>query len=305
MNAQTIANPVSVAGNVSILHSRAVLFRLFTSQFIGNPQDKSLIRDLEMKHNLMEDKRLSVRKKIMQGKELNAVSASLQRVRLTAEKLSAPWLDGGLRIVSSARMIEAKREIDAEIRKFEETVEAFISAYDEIIDRDRVALNGTFTLSNYPSKDTLRAKFGARLEIMPLPSVSDFRVDGVADAVCEQLREEMETATAQRVIDAKRDLLARVSAKVAHLSDKLANMTEKSRFHASTVTNIADACAEIRAANFDADPSIDTLAEKVETLISELNPDAISDDIGAQAKAQETARLAMAEIESAMAGFVC
>lgn len=304
MNKQ-LASLANGNASVSILHSRAVLFRLFTSQFIGNPQDKTLIGEVESEHKIQGKRLISVRKKIMQGKELNAVSASLQRVRLTAEKLSAPWLDGGLRIVSAARMIEAKREIDKEIRAFEDCVNAFISAYSDIIDRDRVALNGTFTLSDYPSKDTLRAKFGARLEIMPLPSVSDFRVDGISDAVCEQLREEMENATAQRVIDAKRDLLARVSAKVSHLSDKLANMTEKSRFHASTVTNIKDACAEVRAANFDGDTAIDALTEKVETLIADLNPDAISDDLNAQAKAQETARLAMAEIESAMAGFVC
>lgn len=241
----------------------------------------------------------------MQGKELNAVSASLQRVRLLFESLTAPWQDGGYRIISAARMIEAKREIDTEIRAFEDTVNAFISAYYDIIDRDRVALNGTFSISDYPSKDTLRAKFGARLEIMPLPSVSDFRVDGVADAVCEQLREEMENATAQRVIDAKRDLLARVSAKVSHLSDKLANMTEKSRFHASTVTNIKEACEEVRAANFDGDSAIDALTQRVETLIADLNPDSISEDLNAQAKAQEVARAAMAEIETAMAGFVC
>ena len=288
--------------NVSLLHSRAVLVRLFTSAFIGNPLDKTLTAEVENAHGIRALKKVSVRKKILQGDELNAVSASLQRVRLLTEKLSAPWLDGGLRIVASKSLIETKIKIEAAIREFENTVDLFLAAYDDLIAKDRIALNGTFRASDYPSKDRLRAKFAARIEVLPLPS-RDFRVEGISAAVCAELTAEMDRQTADRVADAKKDLIGRIQDRVATLAAKVSAMTDQSRFHASTLGNVSEVCAEVKAANFDGDPMIDALADKIEAAIKPLDAEAIRDNETARAEAKQTAENALAEISAAMAGF--
>ncbi len=271
--------------------------------FIGNPMDKGLTAEVESNHGIATQRKISVRKKIMQGSELSAVAAAAQRVRLVTEKLSAPWLDGGLRIVASKSLIDAKLKIEKEIRDFEATVEGFLSARDSIIARDRVDLNGTFRESDYPSAHSLRSKFSARLEVLPLPT-NDFRVEGIADSICAELAAEMESNTLARVTDAKRDLIGRIRERVATLASKLAAMNNESRFHASTLENVTEACAEVRAANFDEDQTINDLASKIETAVSSLSSDAIRETQTARVEAKEIATKALAEINEAMAGFM-
>ena len=295
---------INTASNTqSLLSSKAVLIRLFTSAFTGNPRDVALTSEVESSHGT-EARRISVRKKIMQGKELNSVAATLQAVRKTAEKLSAPWLDGGLRIMSAKTLIEGKIEIEAGIREFNAAVDYFISSYDKIIENDRIALNGTFKQSDYLSPETLRTKFKARLEIFPI--ASDFRVEGIDEAVKSELQAEMERLTAARVCDAKTELVERIRERVLQLSSRLSAMTDESRFHTSTVTNIIDACKEVPAANFDGDVKLDHLADTIETLVAPISPDDIrGDGKSAKEEAQQIAVKALAEIQEAMAGFVC
>lgn len=295
------ANPIAPATAQSLLSSRAVLIRLWTSAFIGNPCDKALTSEVEAGHGT-EAKRISVRKRIMQGKELNAVAASLQALRKTSEKLSAPWLDGGLRIVAAKSLIAAKLEIEAGIRAFHATVDSFIDSYDAILANDRKALNGTFNLCDYLTPQALRTRFAARLEILPI--ASDFRVEGIDSVVKAELEAEMNRVTAARVIDAKRDLVARIQETVSALSARLATLTKDSRFHDSTVTNIAEACAEVRAANFDGDATLDRLADTVEAILAPISPDSIKDSEAGKLEAKEAAVKALAEIAEAMAGFM-
>ncbi len=294
---------------VSMLNHRTVLIRLSAGAFIGNPQDKSLISEVEGNHNLTETKRISVRKKIMQGKEISLCSSTLQNVRLAFEHVSAPWLDGGFRIVKASNLIAAKIKINDAIREFETAVDSFVNARDVIIDRDRVALNGTFKITDYPTASELRAKFYAKLEVSQLPP-ADFRVEGLADEVCAQLQIEMEQNTLSRVIEAKRDLITRIQDRVSSLVNKLENMPsdnasrkEKIRFHASTIENISEACKEVRNANFDDDQTVENLATKIESAVANLSPELIREDENARKEAKEIATKAMEEITLAMAGF--
>src|SRR4051812_21384881 len=89
------------------LSSTAVLIRLFTSSFDGKKQDKALTSEIKNAHGVVSDL-IRANKRIMQGPELNRVAASLQSLRKTSERLSAPWLDGGLRIVAAKSLIAAK-----------------------------------------------------------------------------------------------------------------------------------------------------------------------------------------------------
>ncbi len=287
--------------NTSLLASKAVLFKLATSSFVGNMRDNPLTGEIRDAHNT-EAKRISVRKNIMQGKELNKVQATLQKVRLLAETLSAPWLDGGLRIMSAKALVDAKVKIEEAKRDFYVAVDEFVAAYDDIIARDRVALNGTFRITDYPKAHELRGKFKATLEFFPI--ASDFRVEGINDAVKAELQAEMEKLTLERVADAKKELANRIREKVSALSNKLATMTDGSRFHESTVKNITEACAQVKAANFDEDSTLDTLADKVTEAVSKLDADTLRENLGARVTAQEIAKASLADIEQAMAGFM-
>ncbi len=286
------------------LSSKAVLIRLQASAFIGNPRDNVLTAEVENSHGTGA-KLISVRKKIMQGKELNLCAARLQALRQTFENLSAPWLDGGIRIVPARKIVDVKVKIEASKREFLDAVENFCAKRDEIMNRDNSPdrLNGAWRASDYPTRAELRAKFGATLEFMPV--ATDFRTDGIDQGVADEIQKEANRMIAERTKEAKRELLARVAEKLSSLTAKLATHENgKTRFHDSTVTNVSDACEQVEAANFDDDAAISRLVSGVEKTIKSFSIDALKDSEAARKDAKIEAETQLANVQDAMKAFL-
>jgi hypothetical protein len=53
---------------------------------------------------------------------------------------------------------------------FSQSVEEFLEVYPFYIEQVRPELNGRFRDEDYPSTEKLRAKFGVKLEVLPIPS---------------------------------------------------------------------------------------------------------------------------------------
>src|SRR5260370_38589916 len=66
------------------------------------------------------------------------------------------------------------REFEA---SFEQAVESFLRVYPQYIEQVRPELNGLFREEDYPSVEKLRTKFGVKLEVLPIPSGTDYRVE--------------------------------------------------------------------------------------------------------------------------------
>lgn len=284
------------------LSSKAILIKLYTSAFIGNPRDKKLTAQVEAS-NHTEAKRISVRKKICQGPELNKVSTALNRVRLLTERKTSPWLDGGIRIIPAKKYVETKLEIEAAIREFFVAVDEMVNAlFSVIIPRDQVALNGTFDIADYPSADELRSKFAAKLEAMPIPT--DFRVEGIDDSTREAMQTELEKLSAERVKDAKREIVSRMLEKVKHLGAKLSAMSDTERLNKKAIDNISEVCDDVLSVVFDDDAEIIGVAQSVKAALADLSADVIRISKPAHKEACEKVSAELAKVESLMAGFM-
>ncbi len=284
------------------LSAKAILLKLSTSAFIGNPRDKKLTEQAQA-DNHTEDKRLSVRKQICRGPELNKVSTLLQRVRLLFERKSSPWFDGGIRILPARNFVATKLEIETAIREFNSAVEEFVTALPvTIIPRDQKALNGTFDIADYPSQDELRAKFGAKLEAMPIPT--DFRVEGIDDSVREAMQGELDKVSSERVKDAKREIISRLLEKVKHLSSKLNSTNEEERLNKKQLENIAEVCDDVASIVFDDDSEIIRIAGEVKASLADLSLQEIRNSKTARAEANEKVSAELAKVQGLMAGFM-
>ena len=103
------------------------------------------------------------------------------QIRQHFYKITLPWSDEGFRLLPSNfyfGLMERMREFEA---SFEQGVESFLAVYPQYIDQVRPELNGLFREEDYPSAEKLRTKFGVRLEILPIPSGADFRVQMSAE----------------------------------------------------------------------------------------------------------------------------
>jgi len=78
------------------------------------------------------------------------------------------------------------REFEA---SFEQGVEAFLTVYPQYIEQVRPELNGLFREEDYPKAEKLRRKFGVKLEVLPIPTGNDFRVQMSAEEQARVARE--------------------------------------------------------------------------------------------------------------------
>src|SRR5258708_29588824 len=72
---------------------------------------------------------------------------------------------------------------------FEQGIDSFLQVYPQYIEQVRPELNGLFREEDYPGVEKLRTKFGLRLEVLPIPTGADFRVQMSAEEQARVSRE--------------------------------------------------------------------------------------------------------------------
>jgi hypothetical protein len=149
------------------------------------------------------------------------------------------------------------REFEA---SFEQGVESFLQVYPQYIEQVRPELNGLFREEDYPAADKLRRKFGVKLEVLPIPTGNDFRVQM---SVEEQARvdREIDTNVRESLTRGTEDLWKRLRDVVSHMVDRL-NEPE-SRFHATMVTNVFDLVELLPHLNVNNDADLNRFADQI------------------------------------------
>ena len=124
----------------------------------------------------------------------------------------------------------------------------------------RPELNGLFREEDYPSAAKLREKFGVKLEILPIPSGADFRVEMSAEEQARVSRE-IDANVRQSLTRGTEDLWKRLREVVSHMVDRL-NEPE-SRFHRSLVTNVFDLVEILPRLNVNGDAELNRFAAQI------------------------------------------
>ncbi len=120
----------------------------------------------------------------------------------------------------------------------------------------RPELNGLFREEDYPAADKLRKKFGVKLEVLPIPSGADFRVQMSAEEQARVSRE-IDANVRESLMRGTEDLWKRLREVVARMVDRL-NEPE-SRFHGSLVTNVLDLVEILPRLNVNGDTDLAAL----------------------------------------------
>ncbi|MGA8446315.1 MAG: hypothetical protein WB766_14165, partial [Roseiarcus sp.] len=168
--------------------------------------------------------------------------------------------DEGFRLLPSNYyfdLMERMREFEA---GFEQGVESFLRVYPQYIEQVRPELNGLFREEDYPAVEKLRKKFGVKLEVLPIPSGADFRVQMSAEEQARVSRE-IDANVRESLMRGTEDLWKRLREVVAHMVDRL-NEPE-SRFHGSLVTNVLDLVEILPRLNVNEDADLNRFAEQV------------------------------------------
>jgi hypothetical protein len=222
--------------------------------------DRKISRDVADQHGAHQSAGRYNKQLLRGADKLDELRTLAGQVRQYFYKITLPWSDEGFRLLPSNLyfdLMARMREFEA---AFEQGVESFLDVYPQYIEQVRPELNGLFREEDYPAADKLRKKFGVKLEILPIPSGADFRVQLSADEQARVCRE-IDANVRQSLTRGTEDLWKRLREVVAHMVDRL-NEPE-SRFHATLVTNVFDLVEILPRLNVNGDVELNRFADQI------------------------------------------
>jgi len=243
-----------------MITERAMLAAVHISIWTAVKHDRKVSRDVADQHGAHQSAGRYNKQLLRGADKLDELRTLAGQVRQYFYKITLPWSDEGFRLLPSNLyfdLMARMREFEA---AFEQGVESFLDVYPQYIEQVRPELNGLFREQDYPAADKLRKKFGVRLEILPIPSGADFRVQMSEEEQARVCRE-IDANVRQSLSRGTEDLWKRLREVVAHMVDRL-NEPE-SRYHTTLVTNVFDLVEILPRINVNGDAELNRFADQI------------------------------------------
>jgi hypothetical protein len=264
------------------ISNKAVLVSLRISCWIPSKTDKQVTSEVILAKAAASDAG-AFKKNVLPEAAYRPLQAMSQNIRRFHYNLTSPWLDEGARILPA----ELQQEYADKMRQLRGEYAALVTqqfndtAYDGYIAEAKLRLGAMFNPNDYPTAEQVRAKYGVSVVFTPLPESEDFRLKLNNDIVDEMKAQyEAELKNHETVI--KRDIYARLGAKVGHLSKKLkdfdASGGEGKRLHGTLIEGVRDICRLIPALNIHDDPEIEQIKNETLARVARWEIDTIKDD---------------------------
>lgn len=243
-----------------MITEKAMLAAVHISVWTAVKHDRKVSREVADQHGAHQSAG-RYNKQLLHGAEkLEELRTLAGQIRQHFYKVTLPWSDEGFRLLPANfyfDLMARMREFEA---NFDAGVDAFLRVYPQYVEQVRPELNGLFREEDYPSSEKLRAKFGVKLEVLPIPTGADFRVQMSTE---EQARisREIDASVRESLMRGTQDLWKRLREVVAHMVDRL-NEPE-SRFHGSLVTNVLDLVEILPQLNVSVDADLNRFAEQI------------------------------------------
>jgi hypothetical protein len=243
-----------------MITEKAMLAAVHISVWTAVKHDRKVSREIADQHGAHQGAG-RYNKQLLHGAEkLEELRTLAGQIRQYFYKVTLPWSDEGFRLLPANfyfDLMARMREFEA---SFDAGVDAFLRVYPQYVEQVRPELNGLFREEDYPSAEKLRAKFAVKLEILPIPTGNDFRVEMSAEEQARVSRE-IDANVRESLTRGTEDLWRRVREAVAHMVERL-NEPE-SRFHGSLVTNVVDLMEILPRLNVNGDSELNRFADQI------------------------------------------
>ena len=172
-----------------MITEKAMLAAVHISIWTAVKHDRKVSRDVADQHGAHQGAGRYNKQLLRGADKLEELRTLAGQIRQYFYKITLPWSDEGFRLLPANfyfDLMARMREFEA---GFEQGVESFLRVYPQYIEQVRPELNGLFREEDYPSAEKLRKKFGVKLEVLPIPSGADFRVQMSAEEQARVSRE--------------------------------------------------------------------------------------------------------------------
>jgi len=247
---------------MSELLNKAVLCKISISQFNTKRQDSLITKEILEERNAKRSAGNWV-KNLIDPKNLDSIVSIGQQARLENYRLTLPWSDEGYRILPITLFLEYQKQMKEYRNKFEVEVENFLEKWNTYVEEAKLSMGVMFNSHNYPTKEQVKNKFGFYVDILPLPSGNDFRIN-LAKEELEEMKSNVDNLVAEAEKNAMKDLWNRLSAPIRHMVEKL-NKND-SIFRNSLVENVQEIIRIIPALNISDNIELINLVEECKVL---------------------------------------
>lgn len=240
------------------LQERAMLVDLTIRQWTGRKHDKSVSAEVDRNHGASNAGRFN--KQLVDKQALQAIATKANAIRDFHYRRTLPWGKTGQNVLPTTLYFEYLRELKVLRDDFDQAVAKFMTDYPHLVQDARQRLNTLFDPTEYPSTDKLRASFGVDLEILPIPSSADFRVD-MADTERAQIQQEIEQRVQERQNEATKECYVRVREVLQRMKNQC--VEGKTRITESLAQSVSDLAGVIDHLNIAGDPELTRLGEAI------------------------------------------
>lgn len=274
------------------ISNKALLVNLSISQWAAKRIDKQATNTVEVSHKT-QSRVGNFTKKLIFGDELDNIHTLAGNIRTWFYQNTLPWATDGSRMLKNSNYFEFTETWRAKQNEFETLKQAFLNAYPTLRENARQKLGELFQESEYPDQNNLENSFSCSLTFMPVPDISDFRVD-LSDFEKKTFLDTMRRVETEALTECWTRLKEVVSKATNKLSDPGAV------FRNSLIDNVQEMCSLLPKLNVMDDPNLESMRREVEKLILNISADRCRENN----TARQDAAAKLADIEAKMSAFM-
>lgn len=274
-----------------MLSQKALIVCLSVSQWGARKKDKKAQKTASAAHNA-DSSALHVTKRLIQAKQLQAISAEASAIRDFWRDNTLPWNMDGSRIIKSDAIMEFMTEFKRRKNAFEIAVNSFLTDYAQLRTEAKAKLGDLFNESDYPDEGCLKMKFSCNIDLQPIAEVDDFRIQLSDEEKNEYVRRRTEVLEG-----AMREAWTKLYEVTKHAAEKLTD--PNAQFKNSSISNVTEMTKLLTKLNVTDDPALEAARLEVEKIASGISPDVMRDNASERAKAAQ----ALNQVTEKLKGF--
>jgi hypothetical protein len=274
-----IAKASAAMTNSPSISSSAMLVELSISTWTGRKLDKRASTDVT-RSNGADSGIANVHKKLLGNcEELTAIQKFTGNVRNMHYSMTMPWSDTGLRLLPTAQYTNYHCTMTDLQNEYFRLAKVFLDSYEWEISQAQARLGALFSDDDYPTAESIAAKFGFRLNYIPLPDAGDFRLDVGTEAL-DQMKSHYEEFYSTQIKRAMNDVWHRVYGALSKMSERLDyGEHEKAKiFRDSLVFNVLEMVELLDVCNVAGDSQMSAMRLQLEDALRGVTPDALRED---------------------------
>jgi hypothetical protein len=251
---------------VSPLSRKTTLVSVRCSQWTARKLDRQITDETNRRHNASSDAG-RYNKLLIDADHLAEITTLVSKARALHYSMTRPWMDEGARILPNVLYSKFTDEFRMLKRDFNKAADKFCADYPRFIEERKIALNGAFKASDYPSAFDIRGKFRLEYAVTPFPDADDFRAD-LDDETVADIKSEIAAMSEKVTSDAMQHTVDQIVDLVSHMATKLKEQKTKKEgerkfFLDSLVDNVRDLAELLPAFNLTNDPKLDKITKRI------------------------------------------